>query len=265
MTARTISSPSPTTATGSRCTWTAYWSRASPASISSPTTSRPRSAAPTNGAGELRLARGAFESLPRLTGRANPFAGLARLHAATVYEAAETHLRELAALNATAARVVDKMPDNYLYLGLIALLFPHARIIHCRRDLRDTALSCYLTNFSQIRWAFDEGHIAARFHEHQRLMDHWARALPTPVLEVQYEDMVADLEGNARRLVDWCGLEWEPACLEFYKTRRPVRTASVAQVRQPIYQTSVARWKHYEDALPELFAALKPERQTDGR
>ena len=133
------------------------------------------------------------------------------------------------------------MPDNYLYLGLLATLFPRAKLIHCRRDLRDVAVSCWMTNFRQIRWASAQEHIASRFHEYQRLMKHWRQVLPVPLLEVDYEDTVADLEGVARRLVAWCGLAWEPACLAFHETRRPVRTASVTQVREPIYRRSVAR------------------------
>jgi hypothetical protein len=89
-------------------------------------------------------------------------------------------------------------------------------------------------------------------------MEHWRRVLPVAVLEVDYEETVADLEGVARRLVDWCGLEWEPGCLAFHEGKRPVRTASVTQVRQPIYTHSVARWKHYEKALGSLFDALGP-------
>src|SRR5262249_22567280 len=115
-----------------------------------------------------------------------------------------------------------------------------------------------MTSFSQIRWANDPGHIAARFNEYRRLMDHWRRVLPVPVLEVDYEETVEDLEGVARRLVDWCGLEWEPGCLAFHEGKRPVRTASVTQVRQPIYKRSVARWKHYEKPLRSLFDPLGP-------
>jgi hypothetical protein len=148
------------------------------------------------------------------------------------------------------------MPDNYLYLGWIVTLFPRAKLIHCRRDLRDIALSCWLTNFSQIHWAFDPADIAQRFRDYRRLMEHWQKVLPLPIVQVDYEAMVDDLEGTARRLLDGCGLEWEPACLEFYKTRRPIRTASVTQVRQPVYKTSSGRWKKYESCARELFAKL---------
>jgi hypothetical protein len=136
------------------------------------------------------------------------------------------------------------------------MLFPQAKFIHCRRDLRDVAVSCWMTNFRHIRWANDPDHIASRFREYRRLMDHWRRVLPVPLLEVDYEETVADLETVARRLVSWCQLEWESACLAFHQGKRPVRTASVAQVRQPLYTRSVARWKHYEAALSGLFARL---------
>jgi tetratricopeptide (TPR) repeat protein len=209
------------------------------------------------GAGELRYVRETFESLPRVMNReATPMECSLVLVGETAGRLAQQHLDRLRGLNQQALRVADKMPDNYLYLGLIATLFPRAKLIHCRRDLRDVAVSCWMTNFRQIRWAFDSEHIASRFREYRRLMDHWHEVLPVPLLEVDYEETVADLEAVARRLVAWCGLEWEPACLAFHETRRPVRTASVTQVRQPIYQRSVARWKHYENALGQLFVQL---------
>jgi hypothetical protein len=178
---------------------------------------------------------------------------------ATARRLGEQHLQRLRQLNADRAHVVDKMPGNYLYLGLLAALFPRAKFIHCRRDLRDVAVSCWMTQFRQIRWASDPDHIAARFQDYLRLMEHWQRVLPVAVLEVVYEETVADLEGAARRLVAWCGLDWEPACLSFHEGKRPVRTASVAQVRQPIYRRSLARWKNYEGALASLFARLASE------
>ena len=138
------------------------------------------------------------------------------------------------------------MPDNYMYLGLLAAVFPRATFIHCRRDLRDIAVSCWMTDFRSIRWANDLEHIASRFQQYRRLMDHWQAVLPAPIHDVDYEETVADLEAVARRLIAACGLEWEPACLEFHRNERPVRTASVTQVRQPVYTRSVARWKNYE-------------------
>ncbi len=153
-------------------------------------------------------------------------------------------------------RIVDKMPDNYLYLGLLALLFPRATFIHVRRDPRDVAVSCWMTNFRSIRWANDPEHLAGRVREYRRLMAHWQTVLPVSVCEVVYEQLVDDFEPEARRLVAACGLEWEPACVQFHQTARPVRTASVTQVRQPLYRRSLARWKHYEAELAHLFALL---------
>ena len=148
------------------------------------------------------------------------------------------------------------MPDNYMYLGLLAALFPRAAFIHCRRDLRDVAVSCWMTDFRSIRWANDPQHIAIAFQQYRRLMDHWRAVLPVPIHEVDYEETVDDLESVARRLIAACGLDWEPACLDFHRTTRPVRTASVTQVRQPVYNKSVARWKNYKSELAELFAKL---------
>lgn len=211
------------------------------------------------GAGELRFARETFESLPRVMNvETSPIECLQRLDRVSTRRLAQRHLDRLGELNGAALRIADKMPDNYLYLGLIAALFPRARLIHCRRDLRDVAVSCWMTNFRHIRWACDPEHIATRFREYQRLMDHWRQVLPTTLLETAYEETVADLEGVARRLVAGCGLEWEPACLAFHQTARPVRTASVTQVRQPIYTRSVQRWKHYQQELAGLFARLQP-------
>ncbi len=206
------------------------------------------------GAGELLLARDAFAAT-RENGknRGTPPAGLNR---ESIQRLALRHLDELQRRNTTALRVVDKMPDNYLGLGFLVALFPQARFIHCRRDLRDVAVSCWMTNFRTVRWASDAGHIAARFRDYQRLMDHWRKVLPAPVLDVSYEETVTNLEAVARRLVAWCGLEWEPGCLEFHRGKRAVRTASSVQVRQPLYATSVGRWRHYEQALATLLSAI---------
>jgi tetratricopeptide (TPR) repeat protein len=210
------------------------------------------------GAGELALAHEGFESLPERMGRdASALECLGRLDRDTAWLLAERHLDRLREQHPQAPHVIDKMPDNYLYLGLLVALFPKAKFIHCRRDLRDVAVSCWMTHFRQIRWACDLEHIASRFRAYQCLMEHWRRVLPVPVLEVDYEETVADLEGVASRLVAWCGLDWEPACLSYHEGRRPVRTASVMQVRQPIYTHAVARWKHYVQALAPLLAQLE--------
>jgi hypothetical protein len=214
--------------------------------------------AQVHGAGELALARRSFTAIPAALGlSASPIECISRLDAATIRSLAEQHDRKLAALAGNGiTRVVDKMPDNYMYLGLLAAMFPDAVFIHCRRDLRDVAVSCWMTDFRSLRWANNKEHIARRFQQYCRLMEHWRAVLPVPMHEVDYEDAVADLDPVARGLVAACGLDWEPACLEFHRTQRPVRTASVVQVRQPVYQRSAGRWRHYETALADLLAKL---------
>ncbi len=113
-----------------------------------------------------------------------------------------------------------------------------------------------MTGFRSVRWTNSTEHIASRFHQHVRLMNHWRKVLPGRILEVDYEGTVANVEATARRLVAACGLEWDPACVQFHRTFRAVRTASFAQVRQPVYPSSVARWKNYQHELADLFAAL---------
>jgi hypothetical protein len=207
------------------------------------------------GAGELPIVRDIFESLPRVMNLdLSPDECLGRLDRRTAEQLARQHSRELDRLNGQAARVVDKMPENYIYLGLLAALFPRATFIHCRRDVRDVAISCWMTNFRHVRWSNDPEHIASRIHAYGRIMDHWRRVLPVRWLDVVYEETVADLETAARRLVAWCGLDWQPACLAFHEGRRIVRSASLSQVRQPIYTHAVGRWKNYETVLAPLLA-----------
>lgn len=212
-----------------------------------------------HGAGELDLARAAFAALPGLAGRPDesPSACAARLDPGSIGRLADDYGARLDGLDGgRSARVVDKMPDNAQYLGLLAALFPRATFLHCRRDLRDTALSCWLTVFEGLPWTNDPAHIAAKFRGHLRLMDHWRSALPATIHEVDYEEAVSDLEGVARRLVAALGLGWHPACLEFHRAGRSVRTASAIQVRQPVHSRSVGRWRAYESELSDLFAAL---------
>jgi Sulfotransferase family len=184
-------------------------------------------------------------------------ASIGELSREVVHQLALDHNDKLQSLDGgVAARIGDKMPDNYVHLGLLATLFPNAVFIHCRRDLRDVAVSCWITGFRSVRWTNDTQEIALRFQQYDRLMKHWQAVLPAPIHHVDYEETVDDLEGVARRLLDACGLDWEPACLEFHRNSRPVHTASFSQVRQPVYRGSVGRWKNYESELAELFAAL---------
>lgn len=185
------------------------------------------------------------------------FEGLSLLDRDLISRVGGAHLARLQALHGSAERVTDKMPDNYLYLGLLAALFPQAKFIHCQRDLRDIAVSCWMLNFASIPWSNDQDHIVSRIQQYLRVMEHWRRVLPVSILEISYEETVGDLESVARRLISWCGLEWEPRCLQFHNTSRPVRTASASQVRQPVYQSSLARWKNYASDLAPLFERLE--------
>ena len=216
-----------------------------------------------HGAGELRLARQMLDAMSGVVGRADGLLPcLTALDTTRVFELGRRHQASLHEIlervrpGFAPCRIVDKMPDNYLYLGLLALVFPRATLIHVRRDSRDVALSCWMTNFRSIRWANDPEHLVGRFREHERVSGHWKQVLPVTVHEVFYERLVDEFENEARRLVAACDLDWEPACLQFHQTSRPVRTASVTQVRQPLYRKAVARWKHYETPLAELFARL---------
>jgi tetratricopeptide (TPR) repeat protein len=158
----------------------------------------------------------------------------------------------------TAERIVNKLPLNFKYVGLIHLALPDARIIHVRRDPVDTCFSCFSLLFTGDQsFTYDLGELGRYYCGYAAVMEHWRSVLPRGVMiEVQYEDLVADIEGQARALVDHCGLEWEDTCLAFHKTLRPVKTASSVQVREPVYQTSVGRWRQYENFLQPLIQAL---------
>jgi tetratricopeptide (TPR) repeat protein len=155
-------------------------------------------------------------------------------------------------------RVTDKMPANFRFIGLIRLALPNARIIHTRRDPLDTCLSCFSKLFSAGQYfTNDLGELGRYYRAYAALMAHWRRVLPAgAMLEVQYEDMVDDFENQARRIVEYCGLPWDDRCLAFHQTQRPVRTASVTQVRRPLYRNAVGRWKPYEAMLQPLIDEL---------
>jgi tetratricopeptide (TPR) repeat protein len=177
---------------------------------------------------------------------------------------AEHHLVELRAKGGPATRIVDKHPQNLFSLGLIALMFPRAKIICCHRDARDNVLSCFFQRFSrEMAFATDLADCGRRLIETERMADHWRQVLPLPVLDLHYEELVADLEGQARRLIDFIGLDWDPACLSFYETERAVNTPSTWQVRQPIYSSSVGRWRNYERHLGPLFEVLAQAKAND--
>jgi tetratricopeptide (TPR) repeat protein len=172
-------------------------------------------------------------------------------------ERGAAYVKALRHFNPRAQRIVNKMLGNYQNVGMIELCLPNAVILHAVRDPVDNCLGCYKQLFATgNETTYDLGDIGRHYVQYRRMMEHWARVLPGRVVDVVYEDMVADPESQVRRLLDACRLPWNDACLRFYETQRPVRTASVSQVRQPIYKSSVQRWRRYEKHLGPLFAAL---------
>jgi tetratricopeptide (TPR) repeat protein len=172
-----------------------------------------------------------------------------------------SYMRRIGRIAPAAERIVNKMPDNFRLAGLIHLALPNARIIHTRRDPVDTCVSCFSKLFvgENAPFTYDLGELGRYYRSYDSLMAHWRDVLPSSVmLEIQYEDLVADIEGQARRITTHCGLEWDARCLNFHQTERPVRTASAVEVRQPIYKTSVGRSRKYEPFLGPLLSAPGP-------
>lgn len=160
--------------------------------------------------------------------------------------------------SATAEHITDKMPANFLAVGLIHLMLPNAKIVHIKRNAADVCLSGFTKLFNNSQYhTYDQTEMGRYFVNYAKLMEHWRQVLPADAfLEVQYEELVADKEAQTRRLIEYCGLKWDDACLESHKAERSVKTASVIQVRQPVYTTSIERWRPYEKHLQPLLEAL---------
>jgi tetratricopeptide (TPR) repeat protein len=159
----------------------------------------------------------------------------------------------------SVSHVVNKQLENYFFLGLIATIFPNAKIIHTKRHPLDISLSCYFQNFqavSETGWSFRLETIGDYYKNYNEIMQHWHKVLPIPILDVQYEMMVSDFEGTTRKILEFCEIEWEQNILDFYDQKRIVKTGSLMQVREPIYTRSVARWKKYSNHLSPLVKTL---------
>jgi Flp pilus assembly protein TadD len=211
-----------------------------------------------HGAGELRELGNLTMALQARLGTKDGYPEcIALLDSHAVAVLAEEHLSALRQRGGRAQRVVDKMPFNFLHLGMVATLFPKSKIVHCRRDPVDTCLSSYFHNFGEPHgFTLDLAHLGAYYREYERLMAHWSRVLPIPIFDLYYEELTADQEAVSRRLIAFCGLEWDDRCLRFHETQRTVRTPSNLQVRKPIYRSAVGRWKRYEAHLKPLLEAL---------
>jgi tetratricopeptide (TPR) repeat protein len=205
-------------------------------------------------AGEISVRLGIAGEYPEVVTEIDP--GTSRALAAD-YEA-YLHGR----VDAGAVRVSDKMPSNFAHLGFIALLFPNARVVHCTRHPLDVSLSIYFQHFRQsYDYAHDLGDIGNFYRQYQRLMKHWHEVLPLRVHRLRYEDLVASPEQEVWALIEFLGLPWDEGCLAFHRNERPVRTASVWQVRRPLYSGGVGRWRNYERHLGPLKQALGIENQ----
>ncbi|MGF7161699.1 tetratricopeptide (TPR) repeat protein [Rhodoligotrophos appendicifer] len=212
-----------------------------------------------HGAGEIKtltqslgLLRQKFPNLPR-------YPEMGKRMKSTQYGlVADHYLGTLKRIAGDAERVTDKLLTNYYFAGLAHTLFPNAKIIHTMRDPVDTCLSTFTKLFKDdMPHSYNLGELGRYYRKYEELMEHWRKVLPAgTMMDVKYEDVVDDVENHARRIVDFVGLEWDDQCLAFHESNRPVKTASVSQVRKPIYSTSVERWRRYEGHLDPLFEAL---------
>jgi Sulfotransferase family len=212
-----------------------------------------------HGAGELKTLNDVVHSVRDAAGNALPYPeSVPALDGAALRQIGRHYLAEVMKLAPAGKRVTDKMPSNYYLVGLIHLALPNAKIVHCMRDPIDTCVSCFSKLFTgeQVH-TYDLVELGRYYRRYERLMAHWRRVLPKGrILDMCYEDVVADLEAQARRLIDHCELPWDDRCLDFHKTDRPVRTASATQVRRPIYNSAIGRWRVYQEELKPLLAAL---------
>jgi tetratricopeptide (TPR) repeat protein len=217
--------------------------------------------ADVHGAGERGEIQTIVDDISNESSTGDAYPGcLSTISSAQLDRHAEEYLATMQRLGGNARRVIDKLPHNHRHLGLIEQLYPKARIIHCRRDSLDTCLSCFFQGFhSGHGYTHDLTTLGAHYRLYERAMAHWKSVSGLEILDVSYEAVVADLEGMAREMVAFLGLEWDPACLEFHRSSRRALTASYNQVRQPIYTRSVSRAEHYAAHLEPLIAALRGE------
>ncbi len=211
-------------------------------------------------AGERDTLYRAASSLRNAGGKAAPYPDyVADLDANAAMRIGSDYLAVVRKLAPSASHITDKRLSNHYFAGLIHLILPQARVIHTVRDPVDTCVSCFSKLFAagQNHYAYNLAELGRYHRRYQRLMAHWQRVLPVGrILDVRYEDVVADLEGQGRRILAYCGLDWDERCLSFQAHGRPVRTASAAQVRQPLYQSAVGRAWHYASYLAPLRDAL---------
>lgn len=219
------------------------------------------------GAGELRLMQNSLEygiviNKTHIDGVSVENSDISKALSARegLFEIGKRYVCSLRPMATDTLRITDKMPGNFAKLGIITLAMPGAKIIHVRRNPVDTCLSCFRTRFATGQeWSYDLKELGRYYNAYARIMQHWREVIPEAFMEIDYEDLVRDFEPNARRLVEYCGLPWDEACVRFYETKRSVKTASLAQVRKPIYSSSMEKWRRYEKFLQPLLDTLDPE------
>lgn len=210
------------------------------------------------GADELPYIEKIAQKLPSLAGTPRPYPRcMSRLINDHINAAAEEYLGYLNEFPGKFSRLTDKMPGNYVHIGLIATLFNNARIIHCRRNALDICLSIYFQDFQEGHdYAYSLADIGFVYRHYEELMNHWRNVLENRMLEIVYEELVSDTERISRDMIGYCELDWNQSCLKYNKTQRAVHTVSMWQARQPIYHSSINRWKNYEQYLEPLQEAL---------
>jgi tetratricopeptide (TPR) repeat protein len=206
------------------------------------------------GAGELMDIINLTSMLPGKIGTDNAYPlCITEMTRDTCNTLARHYIDKLATLSGNAELVTDKMPHNFLHLGLIAMLFPQAHIIHCTRHPLDTCLSCYFQFFfTGQHYSFDLNNLGHHYNEYRRIMEHWGRTLDIPIFDLSYEGLISDPEKSIREMLDYCGLEWDDQCLHFHETARLAHTASYENIRETIYTRSMGRWKNYKRHLGPL-------------
>ena len=211
-----------------------------------------------SGLGELPdIERRLRRTVPEPFGDEHFFDHLQKLSPEVSHEQAKKYLATVSGRGGTKARAIDKMPHNFLVLGWIAMLFPKARVIHCKRDPMDVCVSCYTHHFSEAHAYSNDLRTLGKYHRsYERLMQHWSEVLPITILNVRYEDVVANIERASRKMIAYLNLDWDKSCLDFHRNKRVVQTPSQWQVHQPIYDSSVGRWQNYEKHLHPLMESL---------
>ena len=218
-----------------------------------------------HGAGEVKLLYAAIRDAQHKLGVADAVGLVEKASPGDWKALGEAYIGALRQFAPKARRIVNKMPDNFRFIGHIRMALPKAKVIYCRRSAPDNCVSIFNLNFGPGGPAYsnDLGELGDYYCQHESLMRHWQETLPGFVHEIRYEDMVADQEGESRRLLAFCGLDWDESVLDFFRSDRRVRTATAAQVRQPIYKSSVGRYRNYGDAIRPLLDALGWDEEKD--